>query len=314
MPTEDQPSQQIPRSLCNGPHRLLLFLRSPALHDLQATVEGRVIHDPEMLKGFRAFVTEAQDTFVDRISNDCPDAGSAPECCTALRLDPVLIQVSGNLVGTIALDRDEPVDLFHHRRFFLVDYQILDRLVLFVHPAQVFQPVTVSHQPTAKLAFLHHLRVLGADADRGLLAFTGSLPEANVVQKFIDMCVKALFSLAGGPDLNALLHEPLYYERRFILPAAQTVEHKNEQHIELMLCCSSFDFHDGVPGIGADLVAGDAFFRDLLDNLPVRVGGRVLPARQPLHRDVIVIDLADCRYTVKAYHFFHRLTSRSSGS
>ena len=64
-----------------------------------------------MLKGFRAFVTEAQDTFVDRISNDCPDAGSAPECCTALRLDPVLIQVSGNLVGTIALDRDEPVDL-----------------------------------------------------------------------------------------------------------------------------------------------------------------------------------------------------------
>ena len=153
-----------------------------------------------------------------------------------------------------------------------------------------------------------------ADADRGLLAFAGSLPEADIVQQFVNVRIEPLFSLAGGPDLNALLHEPLYYERRFILPAAQTVEHKNEQHIELMLCCSSFDFHDGVPGIGADLVAGDAFFRDLLDNLPVRVGGRVLPARQPLHRDVIVIDLADCRYTVKAYHFFHRLTSRSSGS
>ena len=267
-----------------------------------------------MFKGFRSFVAETQNAFVDRVGDDRPNAGSAPERCSALCLNPMLVQVSGDLVGAVALDSDEPVDLFHYCRFILVDHQILDRLVLFVHPAQVFQPVAIGHQPATELAFLHHLGVLCADADRGLFTFAGSLPEADVVQQFVNVRIEPLFSLAGRPNLDALLHEPLYYERRFILPAAQPVEHKNEQHIELMLCCSFLDFHDGVPGVGTDLVPGDAFFRDFIDDLPFRVGGCVLPARQPLHRDVIVIDLPDRRHTVKAYHFFHRLTSRSSGS
>ena len=74
------------------------------------------------------------------------------------------------------------------------------------------------------------------------------------------MSVEPLFTLFGAPDLDALLHEPLNYEGRFILTAAQPVKHKNEQHIELMLCCSSLDFNDSVSCVCADLVARHSLF------------------------------------------------------
>ena len=41
---------------------------------------------------------------------------------------------------------------------------------------------------------------------------------------------------------------------------ADTVEHEYQQHIELMQNGSFFDLHDGVPGVGADLIARDTFF------------------------------------------------------
>ena len=147
--------------------------------------------------------------------------------------------------------------------------------------------------------------MLGANADRSLLTFAGSLPEADVVQELVHVGVEPLLTLAGRPDLDTLLHEPLHHEGRLVLPASQPVEHENEQHIELMLCCSLLDFHDSVSLIRADLIPGHSLLRDLVHDLPVRMGGCVLPAGQLLHRDVIVVDLPDGGDAVKANYSFH---------
>ena len=48
------------------------------------------------------------------------------------------------------------------------------------------------------------------------------------------MIVEALFTFLGAPNLDALLYKPLHYEGSLIIPAAQPVEHKNEQYIELI--------------------------------------------------------------------------------
>lgn len=63
---------------------------------------------------------------------------------------------------------------------------------------------------------------------------------------------------------------------------------------------SFFDFHDGIPGIGTNLVAGNPLFGDLIDDFPIRVGCCIFMAGQPLHGDVIVIHLAQRGNTVKA--------------
>ena len=140
-----------------------------------------------------------------------------------------------------------------------------------IRPALELQPVAVGHKSAAPLTILYHLAVAGSHTDCGFLTFAGSLPEANVVQELVHVVIKPLFSLPRAPDLDALLHEPLHHEGRFIIPPAKTVEHKNEQHIELVLCCSFLDFHDCVPVCGADFVPGDTLLRYLIDDLPVRM-------------------------------------------
>ena len=191
----------------------------------------------------------------------------------------------------------------------LIYDQIPNGLALLVCPALELQPVAVGHKSAAPLTILYHLAVAGSHTDCGFLTFAGSLPEANVVQELVHVVIKPLFSLPRAPDLDALLHEPLHHEGRFIIPPTETVEHKNEQHIELVLCCSFLDFHDRVPVCGADLVPGDTLLRYLIDDLPVRMRFCVLPAGQSLHWDVIVIHLTNRRHPVKANDFFHSFSS-----
>ena len=63
---------------------------------------------------------------------------------------------------------------------------------------------------TPILAILHHLYVLGLYTDGSLFAFARSLPESDIVQQLVHMVIEALFTFLGAPDLNALLHKPLY--------------------------------------------------------------------------------------------------------
>ena len=121
-----------------------------------------------------------------------------------------------------------------------------------------------------------------------------------IVQQLVHMVIKALFTLPGAPDLNALLDKPLNHERRLVIPATQPVEHENEQNIELVGNSSFLDLHDGVPGVGTDLVSADTLFGNLVHDLPVGMLLYVFPAGFLLHRYVIVIHLSDRGNTVKA--------------
>ena len=276
----------------------MVILRRPALHDYVAAFELRIVYDPQILKRPRPFVSKRQDSRIDRILHHAADGCSTPVWFAFLGFDSPVIQVLRYAVRTVAFFCQQVVDLPDHCSLRFIDDQIPDGLVLFVGSAQVLQPVTVGQVPAAPLAFLHHLGMLCADSDGCFFAFSGSLPETNVVQQFIHMIVKALFTLPGTPDFNALLHKPLNYERGLIIPAAQSIEHEDQEDIELMPHCPFFDLHDSISGIRTDLVSGNAFFRNFIDNLPIRVSRCIFPAGKLLHGNVIVIHLSDGGNTV----------------
>lgn len=121
------------------------------------------------------------------------------------------------------------------------------------------------------------------------------------------MVVEALLTLAGAPHFNTLLDEPLDHKRCLVIASAQAVEHENQQYIELVQYGALFDFYNSIARIGADLVAGHAFFADLIDNFPVRVRSGIFPACLALHRNIVVINLSDGGNTVKANHPFHHV-------
>ncbi len=135
-------------------------------------------------------------------------------------------------------------------------------------------------------------------------AFARCLPETDVVQQFVDMVVKPLLAFPCAPYFDSLLGEPLYHKWRFIVTPADAVKHENQQDIELMQNGALFDFNDGVAGVGADLLAGDTLFGNLINDLPVRVGRGVLAAGQFLHGNVIVIHLAEGGNTVQTNYPF----------
>ncbi len=52
-----------------------------------------------------------------------------------------------------------------------------------------------------------------------LFAFAGWLPEPEAVHQLVSVGVEALLTFPGASDLNALLYNPLYNERHFIITA-----------------------------------------------------------------------------------------------
>ena len=46
------------------------------------------------------------------------------------------------------------------------------------------------------------------------------------------MIVKTQLAFLDAPDPDAMSNEPLHHEGRFIVAAAQTVKHENQQYIE----------------------------------------------------------------------------------
>ena len=92
---------------------------------------------------------------------------------------------------------------------------------------------------------------------------------------------------------DTLLNKPLDHERGLVVSAAEPVEHEYEQHVEFMVHRFLFDPDDGVAVIGADLVTRNAFLRDLFDYFPVRMGSGEFTAGDFLHRNIVVVHLAD---------------------
>ena len=106
------------------------------------------------------------------------------------------------------------------------------------------------------------------------------------------MGIKPLLSFLGAPHLNAVFDKPLHNKRRFILSAPQSVKHKYQQNIKLVLQSVPLNFLYGIPVLGRDLKPGNALFRKLPDNFPSGMLPNKLPARFLLHGNVIFFDLS----------------------
>ena len=142
------------------------------------------------------------------------------------------------------------------------------------------------------MTFLCQLLHSGLGADRGFDAFAGRLPVTDIIQQLVHMSIKPLLSFLGTPHLNAVFDKPLHNERRFVLSAAQTVKHKHQQNIKLILQSVSLDFLNGIPVFGRDLKPGNTLLRKLLDDFPSGMLPNKLPARFLLHGNIIFFDLS----------------------
>ena len=158
-----------------------------------------------------------------------------------------------------------------------------------------YQVIAIRGGATTEAAFLHHLPEGGLGTHGGFLTLTVCLPEADVVGETVNMRVDPLFTFVDAPDLNAVVDEPLDYERRFFSSSANAVEHEHQQDIEFALFSVFFDELDLVTVIGADLESGHAVFPFLVHDGPAHPLCE-LTAGFSLHGDVglilvIVVDL-----------------------
>ena len=131
--------------------------------------------------------------------------------------------------------RDQMEKLFDNRAFHFINGKVIQRAILFPNTAIMCQLVAEGSRAAAPYTVCGHLRMRRLHAHGGLFAFSACLPVAHEVQELVHATVQTLLSFAGTPDLNAMFDEPLHKERRFILPAAQTVKHEYQQHVKLLL-------------------------------------------------------------------------------
>ena len=110
----------------------------------------------------------------------------------------------------------------------------MNRPILFIGASRIFQAIPIRNHPSAKVTILYHLLLSQANAYGGFLAFTGRLPIANVIHKFVNVRIEALLSFIHTPHSNSVLYKPFHDKRRFILSSAQPVEHKNKKNIETL--------------------------------------------------------------------------------
>ena len=156
----------------------------------------------------------------------------------------------------------------------------------------MLQSVAKGNHSASEAALFRQLFHAGFGTHRGLDAFPGCLPIANVVQQFINVGVKPLLAFLGTPHFNTVFDKPFYNKRRFVLSAAQTVKHEHQQNIKLVLQSVPLNFLYGIPVLGRDLKPGNALFRKLPDNFPSGMLPNKFPARFLLHGNVIFFDLS----------------------
>ena len=166
------------------------------------------------------------------------------------------------------------------------------------------QSVTVGGDATTEATLLYHLPKGSLGTDGDFLAFTISLPEADVVHQSVGMGIDFLFALIDTPYLDAMLDEPLDDEGSFLCSSADSVEHKYQQDIELTLFGIFLEKLNLVTITGTDLEARDASFLFLDYDCPSHSVTEVV-AGFPLNGDIclvllIVVDLLRGRNSVQA--------------
>lgn len=81
-----------------------------------------------------------------------------------------------------------------------------------------------------------------------------------VYDKRVCVALKFLLAFLDAENTNALLGEPFDHEGRFVIPTAQTVKHEHKQDIKSIFCGIFPKLLNGVPVIGGNLEARNAFF------------------------------------------------------
>lgn len=109
-----------------------------------------------------------------------------------------------------------------------VNLQIMQLPVFLSDPPLMNQLVAERMLPATPNAILSHLCLCSLNTNGYLFGFAASHLVSDVVHQFIATVLDGLLSLASTPHLNAVLDEPSNQERRFILPATETVEHENQ--------------------------------------------------------------------------------------
>ncbi len=116
------------------------------------------------------------------------------------------------------------------------------------------------------------------------------------------MGVKPLLALHNAPDLNAVFGKPLNNEGGLVVLSPQAVKHEYQQNVKLALKRHPLDLLNGVPVLGRDLKAGNAFLGKLSDDLPVRLMLAIFMAALLLHGYIVFFHLPHRRDTVQAHH------------
>ena len=107
----------------------------------------------------------------------------------------------------------------------LVDYKIVDLLILLVDPSLLLELVAKWYNAAGEAAVLCKLLHAGFHAHGGFDALAGCLPVTDIVKQFVHMIVKSLLPLYGAPNFDAVADKPFYHKRRFIISAPKTVKH-----------------------------------------------------------------------------------------
>ncbi len=121
------------------------------------------------------------------------------------------------------------------------------------------------------------------------------------------MRFKFLFSFHNAENSDSLLGKPFHYERGFIFPASQTVEHKHKKNVKTLIFGIFPKFLDRIPLVRYDLKPGYTFLAHFFNNSPTLFLCKS-PALDTLHGNIVVIHLPFRGDTIQAFYSFQRIS------
>ena len=146
----------------------------------------------------------------------------------------------------------------------LVDYKIVDLLILLVDPSLLLELVAKWYNAAGEAAVLCKLLHAGFHAHGGLDALAGCLPVADIVKQLVNMIVEPLLPLYGAPNFNTIADKPLYDKGRFVISTAETVKHIDKQNVKAPGNGFLLQFLHGVTLFCRFFETGYAFFVKLI--------------------------------------------------
>ena len=274
-------------------------------HELLRQLEVLRRDDLQIRECFRLRTAAPKHAGVHDIMQNVTNGSFVP-VLSVTGLDAHLRQEVGDFESAVAGANTQVEHHTHDLCLIGIDLQLENLMLALVVCAAGYQVIAVRGGTTTEAAFLHHLPEGGLGTHGGFLTLTVCLPEADVVGEAVNMRINPLFTFVDAPNLNAVVDEPLDYERRFFSSSANTVEHEHQQDIEFALFSIFLDELDLVTVTGADFESRHTVFLFLVHDGPAHPLCK-LTASFSLHGDiglilVIVVDLLGGGDAVQAAH------------